>query len=486
MELVTKLRPRKFDNVIGQTNIKEIITAAIKIDRFPKLSLFSGESGVGKSTLAEICALALACESPEGADPCCKCKTCQQNLKALASGKTTDSLVKVNIGLLNSKKDILEVIKEIFVLQPRVNGNVVYILEEVHALPQDSQIPLLEEFMNIPDGIHIMLCTTQPYKLIHELRGRATSFSLGLPSVEECMNLIDLACDRIGIARPNDEAKKWLCRNSGNSPREIVKIVDTLSVTGSLEMDKIKSYLGAVTNDKYIDFFEVLYKSGDDLAPVIFWFEDVKQQGVTLSNFVKGLKDFIIDLAITLYGSINEGFSRSDKQKLKEVFEGVNQSQFLDMVAFIDTMKFYTEKESMYSIFLLKKHIMGITKRQIVTQSQNKANTQTIKSERKAVQQQSSQRATTLKGSNGAGVITGESIQAMLKTNKVFKPVALASSVTPTPPSTERSEVPFTGGGEAPDQQKPTTQPTTGLTGMSLDDLALMEEETNYFGGEDL
>lgn len=490
-ELVKTLRPRTFEDVIGQVNIKEIITANIRANRFPKLSLLTGDSGVGKSTIAEICALSLTCENRQEANPCGKCPTCIGNLQALASGHNTDSIVKVNIGSLINKKDILEVIKEIFVLQPRMNGSVVYVLEEIHALSQENQIPLLEEFMSIPDGTHIILCTTQQYKVIPELTGRATKLALSLPNTEECITLIERSCLASGIDMPKPETMKWLCRNTGNSPREIVKIIDVLSVAGTIDMETVKNYLGAVTNEKYIEFMEVVFQSGDDVAPVAFWFDEVKESGISLSNFVRGLKDFMIDLALALYGENKQGLTLKERKAIKVVFEEISQKRFLDLMSFVQTMSYKNDKEAMYSIFMFKREAMGMNTRTMNRDSKPKAMATTIDAERIANRNNLKKSDDDNKRS-GSAEISMEGIQNILKTNKSFvrpKGKDLASKELELP---ERSEGALDlRSGAMPSQ---VTSNTITDEGKELnkepahdevnDVIELELETTNMFGGE--
>ena len=112
---------------------------------FPHISLFSGISGTGKSTCAEIAGLYLTCDSPVDGEPCCTCLTCKNNIKALQTTGRSNRLVKFNAGTLSSRSDIQELIREIFVLQSSTD-NLVYVIEEVHTLTDVQQTALLEEY----------------------------------------------------------------------------------------------------------------------------------------------------------------------------------------------------------------------------------------------------------------------------------------------------------------------------------------------------
>ena len=70
---------------------------------FPKLSIFSGSTGIGKSTCAEISAIYLNCENPRGYEPCGQCKACRSSIDAILNNKKGMYVRKINIPSLNNK-----------------------------------------------------------------------------------------------------------------------------------------------------------------------------------------------------------------------------------------------------------------------------------------------------------------------------------------------------------------------------------------------
>ena len=326
MDLTEQLRPRFLEAVAGQTTVKEIIRQNLMQRTFPKISLFTGDTGTGKSTLMEIVALSLACESPtEDRNPSCYCHTCQQNLLALQNNRSTDSIKKINMGLVYSRKDVAEIIKEIFVLQSRPNGYSVYIFEEMHGIKnKEDQIPFLEEFMHVPEGVIIMMATTQEYKLIDELKGRAAKFKLTRPTFEECSILIDDVCERIKIKKPSERTKRSLVTKCKNTPREIVKIIDLLCKGEEINETIISNYLGEISNDIFLDFFNLCLSKDKTISDFVNW---VDNPPIDLTDFARELKNFMINSAICLWGDNALAFDRKTKKDIKDTFVGFGETE---------------------------------------------------------------------------------------------------------------------------------------------------------------
>ena len=58
------MRIYNFDRVIGNTGTVNVIKTSLRDGVFNNFTIFSGLPGTGKSTCAEISALALTCEHP--------------------------------------------------------------------------------------------------------------------------------------------------------------------------------------------------------------------------------------------------------------------------------------------------------------------------------------------------------------------------------------------------------------------------------------
>lgn len=68
----------KFSDIIGNSNVKERLISAVKINRIHHAFLFSGQSGIGKISMAISFAQYINCINKTENDSCGVCKSCQK------------------------------------------------------------------------------------------------------------------------------------------------------------------------------------------------------------------------------------------------------------------------------------------------------------------------------------------------------------------------------------------------------------------------
>src|SRR3970040_608837 len=84
--LARKWRPRRFEDIVGQSHITRVLRNAVSAGRIAHAYLFTGVRGVGKTTAARILAKALNCEKGPTPEPCDQCNACSE----IANGNAID------------------------------------------------------------------------------------------------------------------------------------------------------------------------------------------------------------------------------------------------------------------------------------------------------------------------------------------------------------------------------------------------------------
>src|SRR5262249_52759486 len=82
--LARRLRPQRFEDVVGQEHVTRTLQAAIAAGRVAHAFLFTGPRGVGKTTTARLLAKALNCERGPTPTPCNECSNCHEIAEGIA------------------------------------------------------------------------------------------------------------------------------------------------------------------------------------------------------------------------------------------------------------------------------------------------------------------------------------------------------------------------------------------------------------------
>jgi DNA polymerase III gamma/tau subunit len=152
-ELHRKYRPTTLKQVVGQD---EAVRQLVGYDKsgWPHAIMFTGHTGCGKSTLANIVRGRLGCADEDFVRV--DCATVEEPLKAV--------------------REITQTVP----LGPMAGKSRVWLLEEVQALSRApfAQQGLLVCLENTPRHAYFMLCTTDPGKVLPALRNRCAQVAL--------------------------------------------------------------------------------------------------------------------------------------------------------------------------------------------------------------------------------------------------------------------------------------------------------------------
>lgn len=211
MSLYQKYRPRKFKDVVGQDETTGILMNQIRRKMTSHAYLFTGPSGVGKTSMARILSLALNCERPRAGEPCLKCRTCQASL----NGNAWDT-VEFDAALFRGIEGVRDLAT--WAKYAPMGNYKVYIIDETQGLTSpawDALLRLLEE----PIGrITTILCTTKPGNVPETARSRCQLFDFQPLDKRDILMKLDLISrrERLKIA---SEGLKFISAMAGGNMR---------------------------------------------------------------------------------------------------------------------------------------------------------------------------------------------------------------------------------------------------------------------------
>lgn len=146
---INRFRPTTFDQVVGHdAAVRSLKTALEK--KTTRMFMFSGDPGLGKTTLARIVAEAAGC---------------------------AENMVEVNAAT-KTGIDAMREVTDNLRFKPLGGKAVAVIVDEAHALSKPASQSLLKDLEEPPEWVYWFLCTSEPTRLPKALRTRCLHIEL--------------------------------------------------------------------------------------------------------------------------------------------------------------------------------------------------------------------------------------------------------------------------------------------------------------------
>ncbi|MFM7088566.1 MAG: AAA family ATPase [Candidatus Paceibacterota bacterium] len=194
LNLALKYRPKSFKTVVGQQHIITILRQGVQDRTIPQQILFTGGSGLGKTTLARILSSALLCEravtTRDRGDACGECSSC---VDILTYGRSHPDVIEIDAASNGGKEEIREIASRAQ-LVPSRGALKIYIIDEAHGLSGPGGQAFLKLLEEPPAHVVFMLCTTDPEKMLKTNRGRCLELEMVRPTEKELSANLERVC----------------------------------------------------------------------------------------------------------------------------------------------------------------------------------------------------------------------------------------------------------------------------------------------------
>ncbi len=232
-------RPRTFSDLIGQEAVVRSLTRGLSSGVMTQAYLFSGERGVGKTTVARILAKAINCQTGPTATPCLECSSCLE----IAEGRSPD--VTEMDGASHTGVDDVRSLREGLVYAPLSSRSRIVIIDEVHMLSTSAFNALLKTLEEPPPHVVFILATTEAHKIPDTVLSRCQHFRFRLLTVAQISDRIQHVCQSENITL-DPTVNGMVARAAEGSLRDALSLLDQLLRTGgdSLTPSDVADLLG--------------------------------------------------------------------------------------------------------------------------------------------------------------------------------------------------------------------------------------------------
>jgi len=241
--LARKWRPRRFEDLVGQTHVARALINGLDHDRLHHAFLFTGTRGVGKTTIARILAKSLNCEAGVSSQPCGSCQSCRE----VDEGRFVD-LIEVDAASRTKVDDTRELLDNVQYAPTRGRYKV-YLIDEVHMLSGHSFNALLKTLEEPPPHVKFLLATTDPQKLPVTVLSRCLQFHLKRLSPEQIAAQLEKILGAEGIAF-DAASLRLLARSADGSMRDALSLLDQAIAFGGGKVSEaeVREMLGSIDN----------------------------------------------------------------------------------------------------------------------------------------------------------------------------------------------------------------------------------------------
>jgi len=297
--LARKLRPSRFDDLIGQETAAQTLRNAVLSDRVAHAFLFTGSRGVGKTSAARILTRAVNCLNPDNGDPCNRCENCTE-INQNASADVIEIDAASNRGIENIRE-----LRENVNYVPAKCRYKIYIIDEAHMLTLESFNALLKTLEEPPPYVKFIFATTDPHKIPPTIISRCQRYDFLRISIKKMADFLETVVkkEKLELSR---KAIEMICRNSVGGMRDALTAIDQiLSFTGTSATDqKVAQILGILDSESRFAFIEALLEKKDGEA--ISYFQKLQEHGHDVNDVLSDLLQTIKTIALVRTLGMNQ------------------------------------------------------------------------------------------------------------------------------------------------------------------------------------
>lgn len=329
MNLATKYRPKKFNDIVCQDNVKIVLQNQIDTNEFKQAYLFCGSAGTGKTTSARIFANEI--------------------------NKGEGRIVEID-GASNNGVDNIRNLIDNCKMKSLDGTYKVFIIDEVHMLSIGAFNALLKILEEPPKGTIFILCTTDPQKIPATILSRVQRFDFKRIPTQRIMNRLTYIIEKENQTRTEqieytDEALQYISQLAEGGMRDAITKLDTvLGFTQNITSEAVIKCLGLTSTQFILEILgNIIAKEPKNILGAI---DTIFLEGKDLKLFIKDSIKVLIDVIKCQMGSSSENIPQSCQARVTNIIKHSTPGQLLSILDSYNSLYFKIRYEHNPKIFI--------------------------------------------------------------------------------------------------------------------------------------
>ena len=239
-----KYRPKNFNELVDQDNIKDILVNSIKLNRIAHAYIFTGPRGTGKTSTAKIFAKTLNCINNTNGLSCDNCEMC-------TTYNESADIIEIDAASNNGVEEIRS-LRDSVKIAPYNSKYKVYIIDEVHMLSNSAWNAFLKTLEEPPAHVIFILATTEINKIPETVMSRCQRFDFSKISSNKMKEHLSKICklENIDI---DETALEEIDKMSNGCLRDALSYLDKISKYDcKIDVNLLEKNFGIIEKTKLV------------------------------------------------------------------------------------------------------------------------------------------------------------------------------------------------------------------------------------------
>ena len=318
-----KYRPSSISEYVGNEKIVTSIMAALRSDSKPQAILMEGNAGCGKTSMARLLAMEYLCENRDEIHGACgECYNCNAMKDYIETGDTAIlmNVREVDAADSNKRQDVDDLLEDAKI--PAYDGSwKIYIFDECHMMSPAAQNRLLKSLEEPTERVLMILCTTDPEKLLGTILSRCQyRYRVKKPDRNTLGNFLGKICKKEGVEFDLRGLSLVCVKGEFTFRNALIKLEQVIKERNRACYDDVVEVLSIIEDTLFFDFFVILFVDKVDIYRYVYLIGKIKET-TELKTFVDNLIAFTMRGIYVANKVIVEALDKSEVEQYKNYFQ---------------------------------------------------------------------------------------------------------------------------------------------------------------------